>query len=71
MNEPERPIGKTTETRIIEVVERENEATRRHISSVVGDIRSDTKHTKTRMHQVKIMIKRLLTRFGIGTDDVL
>lgn len=72
MNEPDKPpIGSTTETRIVDVIKTENEATRRHISSVVGGIRSDTEITKTRMDHVKTMVRRLLRVFGIGTDDVL
>jgi 3-oxoacyl-[acyl-carrier-protein] synthase III len=62
--------GKDTETRIVEVVREENEATRRHISSVVGDIRNDTRITKTRMQQVKQMVRRFLTKMGVTTDDI-
>ena len=77
----EKQIGKDTETRIVntikdenaatrKIVKDENAATRKHMADTVGMIRSDTKHTKTRMDHVKVMIRRLLSKFGIGTDDI-
>ena len=70
-DEAPRPMGKDTETRIIEAMKDEKEKTRSHISFTVGTIAHNTEITKTRMEHVKAMVRRLLTKFGIGTDDIL
>ena len=81
----QKPSGKDTETRIIETLTtvireehsttrtggaKEQADTRQHISSEVGGIKSDTETTKTRMDQIKKMVRRLLNKMGIGTDDI-
>jgi hypothetical protein len=71
VTDPKKPaIGTTTEERIVNVVKAENEATRRHISGVFDTLQNDTSVTKTRMGEVKKLMKRLLNKFGIGSDDV-
>jgi len=71
MNEPQKPpIGQATEERIVSVIKSENEATRRHISSVFNDVDKELGYTKTAMRSLVRLVKRLLGKFGIGTEDI-
>lgn len=71
MSEPDKPpIGHATEERIVKVIKDENEATRRHISSVFNDVDKQLGYTKQAMRSVVALVRRLLSKFGIGSEDI-
>lgn len=55
---------------IIEVISEQNTETRAHIGSEVATLRGDVGHTKNFTSRTFTAIKKLLNRFGIGTDDL-
>lgn len=62
-------MSEETTEQIIKAVKHENEATRQHISSVVGDIRNDTELTKRRLQKVIEHIRKIGKAFGIGIEE--
>ena len=70
----QKPSGKDTETRIVDGLQKmtreEHKALREHLMAIADAIRGDTEITKTRMEQIKKMVRRLLNKMGIGTDDI-
>lgn len=71
MTQPEKPKpGTTTEERIVKAIRDENEATRRHISSVGDNHNKELSYVKTETRSMVKLVRRLLSKFGIGSDDI-
>lgn len=55
---------------IIGVIWDQNTETRAHIASEVATVRNDGAHQKNFAERTLTAIKKLLNKFGIGTDDI-
>jgi hypothetical protein len=57
-------------TAVIKHLTEQNKATRAHIGNEVATLSADIAHAKSYASRTFTAIKKLLTKFGVGTDDL-